>query len=161
MLCYQTHPALASQPLYRSLLTPPSPPPLPCPAQADYITDGMDSDPGGSQAHDLDPDLADERTVRLHNRMVKNRESAARSRLRRQQYTSELEQRVMELDEHNQQLARRLQELLGSHKQQQHKQQEQPQPEPRQPQQPAMGSCGGCGLCGGAARPALRRVKSF
>ena len=38
-----------------------------------------------------DPDVVDERTARLQKRMVKNRESAARSRQRKQQYTSELE----------------------------------------------------------------------
>lgn len=38
-----------------------------------------------------DPDVVDERTARLQKRMVKNRESAARSRQRKQQYTAELE----------------------------------------------------------------------
>jgi hypothetical protein len=35
--------------------------------------------------------VVDERTARLQKRMVKNRESAARSRARKQQYTAELE----------------------------------------------------------------------
>jgi hypothetical protein len=40
--------------------------------------------------------------------MVKNRESAARSRLRRQQYTSELEAKVAELAQRNKALAEQL-----------------------------------------------------
>lgn len=46
---------------------------------------------GGRQRKRKDPDVVDERTARLQKRMVKNRESAARSRQRKQQYTAELE----------------------------------------------------------------------
>ncbi len=45
----------------------------------------------GRQRKRKDPDVVDERTARLQKRMVKNRESAARSRQRKQQYTAELE----------------------------------------------------------------------
>jgi len=45
----------------------------------------------GRQRKRKDPDVVDERTARLQKRMVKNRESAARSRARKQQYTAELE----------------------------------------------------------------------
>ena len=46
---------------------------------------------GGRNRKRKDPDVVDERTARLQKRMVKNRESAARSRARKQQYTTELE----------------------------------------------------------------------
>ncbi|CAL5224566.1 g7271 [Coccomyxa viridis] len=50
------------------------------------------------------PEEFDERTMRMHKRMVKNRESAARSRARKQQYTAELEVQVEELKATNKML---------------------------------------------------------
>ncbi|KAK9843760.1 hypothetical protein WJX81_005117 [Elliptochloris bilobata] len=59
---------------------------------------------GGRQRKRKDPDVVDERTARLQKRMVKNRESAARSRARKQQYTTELETQVEELKSINREL---------------------------------------------------------
>ncbi|KAL9238138.1 hypothetical protein vseg_012607 [Gypsophila vaccaria] len=51
---------------------------------------------------------------RRHKRMMKNRESAARSRARRQAYTSELEREIAELKEENAKLRKHQLELLLS-----------------------------------------------
>ncbi|CAK8561258.1 unnamed protein product [Lathyrus sativus] len=54
------------------------------------------------------PDGMVERTVeRRQKRMIKNRESAARSRARKQAYTNELENKVSRLEEENQMLRKR------------------------------------------------------
>ncbi|KAI4994324.1 hypothetical protein ZWY2020_029372 [Hordeum vulgare] len=51
------------------------------------------------------PRAAREKTVeRRKKRMIKNRESAARSRARKQAYTDELENKISRLEEENQQL---------------------------------------------------------
>ncbi|CAA3023117.1 ABSCISIC ACID-INSENSITIVE 5 2, partial [Olea europaea subsp. europaea] len=53
------------------------------------------------------PDELTERTVeRRQKRMIKNRESAARSRARKQAYTQELENKVSRLEEENERLRR-------------------------------------------------------
>ncbi|XP_045817133.1 protein FD-like [Trifolium pratense] len=49
---------------------------------------------------------------RRNNRMIKNRESAARSRARKQAYTTELEQKVQLLQEENARLKRQQKELF-------------------------------------------------
>ncbi|KAK9740043.1 hypothetical protein RND81_03G007100 [Saponaria officinalis] len=56
----------------------------------------------------------DSRGDRRHKRMMKNRESAARSRARRQAYTSELEREIVELKEENANLRKCQIELLLS-----------------------------------------------
>ncbi|XP_051142045.1 ABSCISIC ACID-INSENSITIVE 5-like protein 2 [Andrographis paniculata] len=55
-------------------------------------------------------DVAEKSVERRQKRMIKNRESAARSRARKQAYTNELENKIMRLEEENERL-RRLQEL--------------------------------------------------
>ncbi|KAM7272060.1 hypothetical protein ACFE04_031274 [Oxalis oulophora] len=54
-------------------------------------------------AHD---DIAEKTVERKQSRMIKNRESAARSRARRQAYTNELENKVLRLEEENERLRR-------------------------------------------------------
>lgn len=49
---------------------------------------------------------------RRHKRMMKNRESAARSRARKQAYTTELEQEVAHLEKENAKLRRQLEQQL-------------------------------------------------
>lgn len=48
---------------------------------------------------------------RRHKRMIKNRESAARSRARKQAYTTELEREVAQLMDENAMLKRQQQQL--------------------------------------------------
>lgn len=55
-----------------------------------------------------DPEVVDERTMRMQKRMVKNRESAARSRQRKQEYTADLEEQVNQLKEQNRLLLQRV-----------------------------------------------------
>lgn len=55
-------------------------------------------------------DVVEKTVERRHKRMIKNRESAARSRARRQAYTQELENKVDRLEEENRRL-RRLKEV--------------------------------------------------
>ncbi|BAU01505.1 hypothetical protein VIGAN_11075200 [Vigna angularis var. angularis] len=55
-------------------------------------------------------DVVEKTVERRHKRMIKNRESAARSRARRQAYTQELEIKVKQLEEENERL-RRLNEI--------------------------------------------------
>ncbi|KAL8166024.1 hypothetical protein V2J09_007523 [Rumex salicifolius] len=55
---------------------------------------------------------------RRHKRMIKNRESAARSRARKQAYTMELEQEVAKLKEENQELRKKQAEFLEMQKNQ-------------------------------------------
>uniref|UniRef100_A0A7N0RFU0 BZIP domain-containing protein n=1 Tax=Kalanchoe fedtschenkoi TaxID=63787 RepID=A0A7N0RFU0_KALFE len=50
--------------------------------------------------------VVDKATQQKQRRMIKNRESAARSRERKQQYTNELEEQVMQLEEERAQLMR-------------------------------------------------------
>lgn len=57
-------------------------------------------------------------TDRRHKRMMKNRESAARSRARKQAYTTELEQEVAHLEQENAKLRRQLEQLLAASGQQ-------------------------------------------
>ncbi|KAK9122538.1 hypothetical protein Sjap_012140 [Stephania japonica] len=47
---------------------------------------------------------SDEKVERKHKRMIKNRESAARSRARRKAYTNELENKISRLEEENRRL---------------------------------------------------------
>jgi hypothetical protein len=51
-------------------------------------------------------DVADKLMERRQKRMIKNRESAARSRARKQAYTNELENKVSRLEEENERLKR-------------------------------------------------------
>lgn len=55
-------------------------------------------------------DVVEKTVERRHKRMIKNRESAARSRARKQAYTQELEIKVSQLEEENERL-RRLNEI--------------------------------------------------
>lgn len=54
-----------------------------------------------------DHNIAEKSVERRHKRMIKNRESAARSRARKQAYTHELENKVSRLEEENDWLKRR------------------------------------------------------
>ncbi|XP_074321664.1 bZIP transcription factor 27-like [Silene latifolia] len=64
-----------------------------------------------SEHHDI---VEDSCVDRRHKRMMKNRESAARSRSRRQAYTSELEREIAELLEENAKLRKQQLELVLS-----------------------------------------------
>ncbi|XVE94906.1 hypothetical protein REPUB_Repub02eG0050000 [Reevesia pubescens] len=55
---------------------------------------------------------------RRHKRMIKNRESAARSRARKQAYTTELEEEVAKLKEENQELQKKHAEIMEMQKSQ-------------------------------------------
>jgi ABA responsive element binding factor len=55
---------------------------------------------------------------RRHRRMIKNRESAARSRARKQAYTLELEEEVAKLKEMNEELRRKQEEIMEMQKDQ-------------------------------------------
>ncbi|PIN06422.1 hypothetical protein CDL12_21030 [Handroanthus impetiginosus] len=68
-------------------------------------------------------DIAEKSVERRQKRMIKNRESAARSRARKQAYTHELENKVSRLEEENERLKRQkeLEKMLPSI----------PQPEPK------------------------------
>lgn len=52
-------------------------------------------------------DMIEKTVERRHKRMIKNRESAARSRARKQAYTNELENKVSRLEEENERLRRK------------------------------------------------------
>ncbi|KAL3155451.1 Alpha-L-arabinofuranosidase [Trebouxia sp. C0009 RCD-2024] len=81
--------------------------PSPAPSAA-----ATDEDRGGMkkarQRKRKDPEVVDERTMRMQKRMVKNRESAARSRQRKQEYTADLEEQVNQLKEQNKALLQRV-----------------------------------------------------
>ncbi|CAM8878791.1 unnamed protein product [Rhodiola kirilowii] len=61
-------------------------------------------------------EVVEKSVERRHKRMIKNRESAARSRSRKQAYTNELESKVSRLEEENERLRRKrkLEKLLPS-----------------------------------------------
>ncbi|XP_006654569.1 ABSCISIC ACID-INSENSITIVE 5-like protein 2 [Oryza brachyantha] len=61
-------------------------------------------------------EIADKIVERRQKRMIKNRESAARSRARKQAYTNELENKVLRLEEENERLKKQkeLDEILNS-----------------------------------------------
>ncbi|TVU19936.1 hypothetical protein EJB05_36118 [Eragrostis curvula] len=61
-------------------------------------------------------EVVDKVVERRHKRMIKNRESAARSRARKQAYTNELENKVSHLEEENDRLKKQkeLDEILSS-----------------------------------------------
>ncbi|KAG2647716.1 ABSCISIC ACID-INSENSITIVE 5-like protein 3 isoform X1 [Panicum virgatum] len=83
---------------------------------------------GAAAAADGDG-VVEERTVeRRQKRMIKNRESAARSRARKQAYTNELENKVARLEEENQRL-RKLKMLPPLEPPPEHEQRPVPQPE--------------------------------
>eukprot|EP00884_Botryococcus_braunii_P002624 jgi/Botrbrau1/12362/Bobra.0239s0011.1 len=63
---------------------------------------------GSRQRKRKEVEVTDERTLRQQKRMVKNRESAARSRMRKQQYTTSLEVQVAELRKKNMELMEQL-----------------------------------------------------
>ncbi|KAI4314724.1 hypothetical protein L6164_027603 [Bauhinia variegata] len=62
---------------------------------------------GNKRSNDSDSSSGDRR----HKRMIKNRESAARSRARKQAYTNELEQKVQYLTDENARLRRQHQQI--------------------------------------------------
>ncbi|KAI3704051.1 hypothetical protein L1987_74257 [Smallanthus sonchifolius] len=57
----------------------------------------------------------EKRVERRRKRMIKNRESAARSRARKQAYTLELEEEVAKLKKLNQELQKKQEEIMESH----------------------------------------------
>ncbi|KAK9124868.1 hypothetical protein Scep_013714 [Stephania cephalantha] len=67
-------------------------------ALSDTQTPGRKRGPSG--------DMLEKTVERRHKRMIKNRESAARSRARKQAYTNELENKVSRLEEENEKLKR-------------------------------------------------------
>ncbi|KAM0945364.1 putative transcription factor bZIP family [Dioscorea sansibarensis] len=62
-------------------------------------------------AHDQDLSNIGGRAARRRRRLIKNRESAARSRARKQAYTEELEKAVAQLVEENEKLKREREEM--------------------------------------------------
>ncbi|CAN0847004.1 Protein ABSCISIC ACID-INSENSITIVE 5 [Linum grandiflorum] len=80
---------------------------------------GMDMGMGGHRGRKRVIDGSVEKVVeRRQRRMIKNRESAARSRARKQAYTVELEAELNQLKEENSQLKQALVELQRKRKQQ-------------------------------------------
>ncbi|KAG8078258.1 hypothetical protein GUJ93_ZPchr0007g5246 [Zizania palustris] len=70
-------------------------------------TIGVLSDsPTPGRKRGMSGDVADKLVERRQKRMIKNRESAARSRARKQAYTNELENKVSRLEEENERLKR-------------------------------------------------------
>ncbi|CAL4930741.1 unnamed protein product [Urochloa decumbens] len=59
---------------------------------------------GGKRGGGLERGVAERSNERRKKRMIKNRESAARSRARRQAYTNELENKISQLEEENERL---------------------------------------------------------
>ncbi|CAL8464635.1 g4170 [Coccomyxa elongata] len=79
-------------------------PPLPAQQPPAKPSPGAAARAARQRKRKAEPEVMDERTQRLQKRMVKNRESAARSRQRKQQYTASLEQQVDELKQQNREL---------------------------------------------------------
>ncbi|BDA49485.1 probable ABSCISIC ACID-INSENSITIVE 5-like protein 2 [Coccomyxa sp. Obi] len=79
-------------------------PPLPAQQPPAKTSPGAAARAARQRKRKAEPEVMDERTQRLQKRMVKNRESAARSRQRKQQYTASLEQQVDELKQQNREL---------------------------------------------------------
>ncbi|XP_020209567.1 G-box-binding factor 4 [Cajanus cajan] len=73
----------------------------------DLLNDAVLGSHGGRgkrKTHHLEEQFLDKATLQKQRRMIKNRESAARSRERKQAYTVELETLVTHLEEENAQL---------------------------------------------------------
>ncbi|XP_062224453.1 ABSCISIC ACID-INSENSITIVE 5-like protein 2 [Phragmites australis] len=85
-----------------------------------YITspmmDALSDSPTPGRKRGSSGDVADKLIERRQKRMIKNRESAARSRARKQAYTNELENKVSRLEEENERLKRQkeLEKILFS-----------------------------------------------
>nr|CAD1817388.1 unnamed protein product [Ananas comosus var. bracteatus] len=69
--------------------------------------------PGRKRAAAPSEDVEDKLVERRQKRMIKNRESAARSRARKQAYTNELENKVSRLEEENERLKKQKHEHRG------------------------------------------------
>jgi len=72
------------------------------PRQLPYKQPSPSTSTGDRQERDSADDKKDH--PRLSNRMMKNRESAARSRARKQMYTDQLEAKIAELEQENKDL---------------------------------------------------------
>ncbi|EIE19095.1 hypothetical protein COCSUDRAFT_67968 [Coccomyxa subellipsoidea C-169] len=83
-------------------------PPLPLQQPTSKQSPGAAARAARQRKRKAEPEVMDERTQRLQKRMVKNRESAARSRQRKQEYTATLEQQVDELKQQNRELLERV-----------------------------------------------------
>ncbi|KAB5539153.1 hypothetical protein DKX38_016686 [Salix brachista] len=59
------------------------------------------------------PDMIEKTVERRQKRMIKNRESAARSRARKQAYTNELENKISRLEEENERMRKRRNKIKG------------------------------------------------
>ncbi|KAI4385796.1 hypothetical protein MLD38_003789 [Melastoma candidum] len=72
-----------------------------------HMTGGLSDTQAGARKRGIPDDIMDKSMERKQKRMIKNRESAARSRARKQAYTSELEKKVSCLEEENERLRKR------------------------------------------------------
>ncbi|CAL4914160.1 unnamed protein product [Urochloa decumbens] len=80
------------------------PVPRPLGAGAGPVLDALYHDGGGGKRGGPEHGVAERSNERRKKRMIKNRESAARSRARRQAYTNELENKISQLEEENERL---------------------------------------------------------
>ncbi|KAI4384102.1 hypothetical protein MLD38_009869 [Melastoma candidum] len=72
-----------------------------------HMTGGLSDTQVGGRKRGIPNDIVDKSIERKQKRMIKNRESAARSRARKQAYTSELEKKVSCLEEENERMRKR------------------------------------------------------
>nr|CAB3496086.1 unnamed protein product [Digitaria exilis] len=80
------------------------PVPRPLGVGAGPVLDALYHEGGGKRAGGAEHGVAERSNERRKKRMIKNRESAARSRARRQAYTNELENKIVQLQAENDRL---------------------------------------------------------
>ncbi|XP_039138622.1 bZIP transcription factor 27-like [Dioscorea cayenensis subsp. rotundata] len=99
-------------PIPPSLPPPPPPPPPPRPPPPTILSLNSAMDSGSFPFPLRPPRRSSDSGDRRHKRMIKNRESAARSRARKQAYTNELELEVAHLVEENAKLRKQHDEMI-------------------------------------------------